>query len=525
MKALIHGRFLSCEEENRTFSVLVEDRGKILFTGEELPPEYASIPKVDMAGRCVVPAFADTHMHFESYALFHSTVDVRDAADFEEMGGLLRRYIDAHPDVKFLPAYGCSAHTVAEGRLPERADLDRMTQVPLLIVKYDGHAAVANSALIAQFPAEVTGDPGFQADTGWLYQNAFYRGVNFITAQVPVLSVLGSMAAAADQLARQGLGLIHSVEGVGYKNDIDVDSLRMVRYGLPEAFRIYFQTMDVEKVTRRKMTGIGGCFSLALDGCFGSEDAALKEGYAHDPENHGFLAYTQEEVTDFCKRANRAGLQITMHAIGDAAVEQAVTAYEAALADFPRKDHRHIIIHGDLFPPELQKRAAALGLCVAVQPAFLDWRQEPGSYLEHILGKERAASMLPLRDLIDAGLLVSAGSDAPCTLPDPIQSIHNCCNHPDPAQSVTVEEALKMHTLWAARTSFDEEKRGSLRPGLAADFAVLDRDPLETPVTQLKEIRVLETWYAGKKYQGMGQSAASLLLAAVKGRMGDRTLK
>ena len=74
------------------------------------------------------------------------------------------------------------------------------------------------------------------------------------------------------------------------------------------------------------MTHIGGCFSLALDGCFGSEDAALSEGYTNHPENKGFLAYSQEEVDNFCIRANRAGLQITMHAIGDAAVDQALNA-------------------------------------------------------------------------------------------------------------------------------------------------------------------------------------------------------
>lgn len=525
MKVFVNGQFISCEEDSRSFSVLVADKGRILYTGDEIPVEYSAAWRVDLEGRCVLPAFADTHMHFESYALFHSTVDLRDAADFDEMGNMLRSYIESHPTARFIPAYGCSAHTVAEGRLPNREDLDSMTRLPLLIIKYDGHGAVANSPLIAQFPDSVTSDPGFDMETGWLYQNAFYLGVNHITAQVPVTGVLDSMVSAADSLARQGLGLIHTVEGVGYKNDLDLDSLRMVRYGLPQAFRIYFQTMDVQKVLRRRMTRIGGCFSLALDGCFGSEDAALSAGYANDPGNHGFLAYTQQQVNDFCISANRAGLQITMHAIGDMAVEQAVVAYETALADFPRKDHRHIIIHGDLFPPELMKRAAALGLSVAVQPAFLDWRQEPQQYLEHILGKERAAAMLPLRDMIDSGLLVSAGSDAPCTLPHPIQSIHNCCNHPNPDQCTTVEEALKMHTLWAAKTSFDENLRGSLRPGLVADMVVLDRNPLCTPVGELKDIKVLETWYAGERYKTPAGGVAPLLIRAAKAKLGDVSLK
>lgn len=522
MQVFQHADFLSCQEPNRVFRYLVEDRGRIVYTGDELPAACQTAPKVDLKGRCVVPAFADTHLHFESYALFGGTVDVRNAADFAEMGRLLRAWAEAHPNSKFLPAYGCSAHTVAEGRLPERDDLDRMLSLPTLIVKYDGHAAVANSALIDQFPADVTSDPGFDPKTGWLYQNAFYRGVNFITGQVPVTSVLSGMSAAAHQLARKGIGLLHAVEGVGYQNDIDVDSLRYMSSGLPQAIRIYFQTMDVDKVLKRKMTRIGGCFSLALDGCFGSEDAALKEPYANNPDNLGFLAYTQEEVNAFCCKANRAGLQITMHAIGDAAVEQAVTAYETALADFPRTDHRHILIHADLFPEALQERAAKLGLCVAVQPAFLDWRQEPGDYLERILGPERVSRMLPLRSMLEKGLLLSAGSDAPCTLPDPIESIHLCVNHPNPDQAVSVEDALRMHTLWAARTSFDEGNRGALQEGLLCDFVVLSRNPLEMPKEQLRTLKIEEVWFGGTRYTGGPCGAAGLALRALNGRLFHR---
>lgn len=499
MRVFVNAIFHSCEEEDRVFTALAEEKGQVAWVGEEaeLPPRFQKARRVDLGGRCAVPAFGDTHMHFESYALFGSTVDVREARDFAQMGELLRAYLERHPKAKFLPAYGCSAHTVAEKRLPRRQDLDRMVTVPLLIVKYDGHAAVANSALIAQFPPEVTGDPGFDPETGWLYQNAFYRGVNHITAQVPPLAVLGSMTDAAQRLAERGIGFVHTVEGVGYKNDIDIDTIRFTRYGLPQAFRVFFQTMEVEKVKKRGMERIGGCFSLALDGCFGSEDAALSRPYENDPGNTGFLAYSQEEVNAFCVEANRAGLQIAVHAIGDRAVEQAIVAFETALADCPRRDHRHTIIHADLIPPALQDRAAALGLQIALQPPFLDWAQEPGDYLEEILG-DRAREIIPLRSLLDRGILLSAGSDAPCTLPDPIQSIHACCNHPDPAQRLTPLEALKLHTLWAARASFDEGRHGSLVPGAVCDLAVLEKDPLALPPERQRENRVAAVYLRGR---------------------------
>ncbi|NLV85794.1 MAG: amidohydrolase family protein, partial [Clostridiales bacterium] len=400
MKIFENGVFISCEEENRVFDTLVCHKGRIVYGGNGLPKEYARGKRHDLKGACVLPAFGDTHMHFESYATFMSTLDVRNARDFEDMSRMVKAYFMKNPKADFLPAFGCSAHTVAEKRLPEKADLDRMTNVPFMIVKYDGHAAVANSALLDIMPQEVKDEEGFDEKTGWMYQNAFYKGVNFITQKISPIKVLRSLINASDILARQGIALIHTAEGVGYKNDIDLDTIRFVSRGLPQAFRIFFQTTDVPKVTKRKLPRIGGCFKLALDGCFGSEDAALSKPYENNPENKGFLLYTQEEVNDFCIKANRENLQISLHAIGDVAVNQALTAFEAALADFPRDDHRHTIIHADLIPEKMQERAAAMGICIAVQPAFLDWEQEPEEYLENILG-ERAKNMLPLKSLVD----------------------------------------------------------------------------------------------------------------------------
>lgn len=521
MKIFKNGNFISCEEKNRVFSVLVEDQGRIVCTGNHVPDKCKGAETIDLNGACVVPAFADTHMHFESYALFHSTVDVRNVKDFGEMDRLFKDYIKKNPKVKFLPAYGCSAHIVEEKRLPSFTDLDKMVDIPLLIVKYDGHAAVANSALIREFPEEVVSDPGFNKETGWLYQNAFYKGVNFITQKVAPLKILSGMQKASVDLAKAGIGYVHSVEGVGYKNDIDVDTIMKARLGLCQCFRVYFQTMDVKKVKKRGMKRIGGCFSLALDGCFGSEDAALSEGYANNPENKGFLAYSQEEVDAFCIEANREGLQITMHAIGDVAVEQALDAYEKALSDTPREDHRHIIIHADLIPPNLQERAARMGIAIAVQPAFLDWPQEPDEYLRHILGN-RVNDMIPLRSMLDAGVLLSAGSDAPCTIPDPIKSIHNCCNHPNSKESITVLEALKMHTLWAARTGFDEEMYGSLSKGKICDFVTLDQNILNVSKEAIKDIRIQDVYFRGRKFNSKSPRNLAVLAGNMVRKAGAR---
>jgi len=512
-----NANFISCEEQNREFSVLIEDKGRIVYTGNEIPSKYANFPANDLGGKTVVPAFADTHAHFASLALFESTLDVRGANNLTELGQMLRDYEARTKKQKLTIAFGCCAHTVTERRLPGKADLDQYTARPTMIVKYDGHAGVGNSLLIDSLPEAVKADPNYDPQSGWMEQNAFYEGVNFMTAQISPLSIVSGLLKTADNMAQRGIALVHAAEGVGYKNDIDLDMMRFAARGLPQDFRLFFQTMDISKVTKRKLPRIGGCFKLALDGCFGSADAALLEPYADNPDNSGFLSYTQEQVNDFCIEANRLGLQIALHAIGDAAMEQAIVAFEAAHKDKPCEDARHIIIHACMMTEAQKDRAARLKLIMATQPGFIYWQHEPAEYIESLLGRERAFASLPQKSLIDRGICVTAGSDAPCTLPDPIQGIHFACNHFNPAESVSVLDALRMHTAWAAYSSFDENRRGTLRVGLLCDFVVLSDNPLAMPAQQLKDLKINAVYFRGKAYQPGKQGLLGLLARAAKG--------
>ncbi|RQW06493.1 metal-dependent hydrolase with the TIM-barrel fold protein [candidate division KSB1 bacterium] len=499
MRVFKNAEFISCEDKNRVFQYLVEDAGTIVFTGDTLPPQYAACEAIDLTNKCVVPAFGDTHIHFSSFAFFHSGLDCRDVEDFEQLGKLINSYIARGKKEKIILAFGCSAHTVKEKRLPDKSDLDKITDKPLMIVKYDGHASVGNSALIKKMPTAVLADPGFDKDTGWFYLNAFYRAVNYISQSVSLPALFRNLLAGSDYLAQKGISLVHPAEGVGFPLDLDVDFMRLANRGLPQTYRIFFQTMDIKKVLRRGLPRIGGCFATALDGCFGSEDAALTESYTNNPKNHGTLFYTQEEVNDFAIKANRASLQLAMHAIGDAAINQALTAYEAALKDYPRGDHRHIIIHADLMSSETIEKAAKLNLCIALQTPFLYWRQEPVEYLEGILGKQ-LKNLIPLKSMLKAGLTLANGSDAPCTLPDPIAGIYAACNHPNPDESISALDALRLHTANCTKLSFDEKTRGTLTEGKLADFAVLDKNPLAMPVEKLNTIKIDALYLKGEKY-------------------------
>jgi predicted amidohydrolase YtcJ len=517
MKAYI-GTIISCDSSRSVHRVLVEDSGRIAYVGDAIPPEYSGAQRIELGGKALCPAFADTHLHFLSHALFASGLDIRDASD---IGSAMRAVCDfaaARRD-KVLIGFGASAHSVAEGRLIARADLDAACpDRPVYIVKYDGHAAVANGALLALLPRSVSSCRGFDAETGLMTQDAFFRATDYVTGTVSLPATLGSMLKAIDGLAARGIGLVHSVSGVGFPGDIDVSLESLFAKGLRNElpYRVFFQTMDEAKVLRRRLPRIGGCFATALDGCFGSADAALLDPYADDPGNRGVLYYEDRVVRDFAARANRAGLQIEMHAIGDRAFDQAVRAIEAALHDFPREDHRHTVIHACL-PTEAGLEACArLGIGIAVQPSFIRWDQEPLDYLERVLG-ERAYGLSPLKRMRSMGIRLCGGSDSPCTVPDPIHGIWSAANHYVAGQSLSVQEALDLYTIDAAKTSFDEAERGSLEAGKLADMVVLSENLLAVPPSQLRRVRAERLFLSGKEYRP-GQGRASLIASGLFSR-------
>jgi predicted amidohydrolase YtcJ len=509
---VFHGKIISLDSDNHIYQYLVEDQGRIAYLGDVLPPEYKNgTPMIELGNKTLIPAFGDGHLHFSNWALFAASYfDVREARDIPEIQEIIRNFLTNKGKPKLILAFGVSKHSVSEKRLINRLELDQACpDIPLVIVCYDGHSAVFNSAMLEKFPDTVQSLPGFYGEDGHLFHEAYYKGVDFATSLIPPLDLVNSILKGYDLLADYGIGTIHATEGVGFPNDLDITLVSLIAKarGMKNKFqtRLFFQTMDVDKVLKRDLPRIGGCFATALDGCFGATDAALHEPYNNDQGNKGILYHAEEEVFEFARKANRAGLQIEMHAIGDAAVTRAVDAIEAALQDFPREDHRHTIIHACLIKPEDLQRIAELGIGITLQPGFLISPLEPIEYLEEILG-DRISRSSPLRTILDLGIHLSGGSDAPVTHPDPIEGIYGACNHPyDPGQSVSISEALRMYTYEVAWTGFDEKERGSLEEGKVADLVILNLDPLALDPTDLLSLKVENIYLSGEEYQqGMG---------------------
>jgi len=298
---IYHGTILTVDVHDSVCSYLVEDKGRIEYVGDALPGRYAGKKIVELGTRALCPAFADTHQHFASFAAFNAGLNVMETASNEEILAMIDRFAALSTN-KTLIAFGASPYSVSERRLVSREELDRVTHgKPLFLVKYDGHACVVNTALLRKLPDKVRTLRGYHADTGEMNQEAFFAVSDFITNSISPLELLRDMQLAADFEAAKGIGMIHTVSGVGFPLDLDISMetwfARSVQSGLQ--IRVFAQSMNPRVAQKRGLPRIGGCFACALDGCFGSQDAAMNEPYASDDSNSGVLYYTDEQVTDF----------------------------------------------------------------------------------------------------------------------------------------------------------------------------------------------------------------------------------
>jgi len=264
---------------------------------------------------------------------------------------------------------------------------------------------------------------------------------------------------------------------------------------LPLDVTLFLQEKDVLLTSRLGFEHLGGC--ILVDGSIGSYTAALDAHYEGRPGVLGVLYERTRSLSGFVHKAHRAGIQLAFHAIGPRAIEMILDAYEKALTQTPRFDHRHRIEHFELARDDQIARAAELGLIASMQPAFEHfWGGPSGMYASRLGDRWRTSNRL--RTILDAGLRIAGGSDANVTPPDPLLGIHAAVNHPNPDEGVTPQEALRMFTLDAAIAAFNERRHGSIEAGKDASFVVLAEDPLGIPTHRIKDIRVCSTWSRGR---------------------------
>ncbi len=508
------GNILTVNKNDEVAKYLVENNGIIEYVGNDLDEKYAKAEIEDLGGKALIPSFCDTHQHFASFSVFNAGLNVMECSSNAEILEMLSEFKNKCKS-KAIIAFGASPYSVTDGRLVSRKEIDSVcSEKPVFMVKYDGHACVVNSALLKLVDDKVKQLRGYHPDSGEMNQEAFFAVSDYITASVRIPELIKNMQKAVDYEASKGIGMLHTVSGVGFLMNLDISLEKWFAKSVENGFqiRVFPQSLNVKTAKVRGIPRIGGCFECALDGCFGSHDAAMLSPYIDEEGGRGVLYYSDEKVIEFCKEANRAGLQIEMHAIGDKAFNQAARAIKAALDDYPRKDHRHGIIHACLPTPEGLEICREYNIQLPMQIAFDNWKQEPFEYVNSILGEERTNALNPVKTFFDNGCTVSFGSDAPCTAPDPITWLHKAVNHSNPSEAVSIKEALRMCTYNGYYTTFDETERGSLEAGKIADMVVLSDNPYTVEKDKICDIKVERLILSGKKYIKQTQGVSSIVL-------------
>jgi predicted amidohydrolase YtcJ len=500
---LRHANVITMNPQQPRAEALAVRDGRIVAVGawEDVAPQAEGLSALDLTGQTVLPGLIDTHAHFLWTALSLAALDVSSANDHPSLQAAIRQTVADVPPGELIFGMGFTEYALdTEGFSPIIKALDAAApDNPVYLIGVTGHASAVNSRAL-ELLALADDTPGVMRDASGRPNGLLSDKANNLAGDRYSQSFgAGEKATELIDLVIEkahsvGITTLHALEGGLTGRDEAVNEFLAAMPALPLRFVLYYQTMDVDQVVELGLPRIGGC--IFLDGDVGPHTAALSEPYADDPECYGTLYHSQEEIDAFVLKAHKAGLQVDMHAVGDAAVEQALNAYEAALAAHPRDDHRHRVEHCEVIREDQIQRAQWLGVALAIQPPF-------NHYWPHTeycprLGEERAGKATPVRTLMRPGLLVAGGSDSTVTPLGPLIGVHAAVNHSNPAERVSVQQALELYTINAARIGFTEVDRGSLEVGKLGDLVVLAEDPFQVAPGHIKDIDVQMTVIGGQ---------------------------
>ncbi|WP_419785579.1 amidohydrolase [Pseudodesulfovibrio sp.] len=494
----------SLDGGNTRFSSLAMEDGRIVAVGG---PDAVSAqidagwPVRDLQGRTMLPGFIDTHQHLGLTAQVLGGLDLSKAADMSDIRAIVAEgYANGDADHWVL---GCVLNELdlKERRLPLREDIDAACpDRPAMLVHASWHLCVLNSKAleILDLPPNL---PGMDLKDG--RPTGVIRDPGTLTHVFPTVSrltpdevKLERFRAACRAAIRQGITTLHCLEG-GDFGPGDTPVVVKNKATLPVNAVIWNQVMDIPETLSLGLPRIGGC--ICADGAMSARTAALLEPYSDDPENYGALNYTQEQMDDFIMAAHKANLQVAVHCETDGAIEQVLTSMERALAAMPRENHRHRIEHCEIPTMDQLDRMARAGIIAAMQPSFFPFLVDWDDYVSRF-GKERMQRIHPYRTMLNKGIHMCGGSDCPITPYTPLTGIQAAVLHPVESERLTPEEAIRLFTSDAAYAGFEEDERGSIEPGKAADMVVLAEDPFLMAPETIAAIDIVETYCEGVRH-------------------------
>ena len=490
--------------------VLVQD-GRIAYVGTEAGlPAFTYAETLDLGGATLFPGFTDGHAHLDGIGWRELTLNLEGSASVAEAMARLTAWAGAHPEGPIVGRGWIETHW-PEARFLTAADLDAAAPGRIVLLgRSDGHAVVASSTALAAagVDASTVAPPGGEIlkgpdgrPTGLLvdaaeqlvagllpqtdpealrdaYRAGFrveaaygWTGVHFMSAPWRDIPLLEAMAEAGEAPLR-------------IYNSVTPDGAAALIAGGPRS------VADGRIITR--------AIKYYADGALGSRGAALFEPYADRPGTSGLMQITGDEIIPLYEAALRGGIQIATHAIGDRGNASVAEWYQQALNAVPAADRPHgndvrwRIEHAQILRPSDYHWFQHLPIIASMQPshAIGDLHFAPAR-----LGDARLDGAYAWHSLVDMGVIVVGGSDAPVERGDPLIEFYAAVARADlegfqgpdwrPGEAVDRATALKMFTLWPAYASFREDELGTIEVGKRADFTAFSVDLMTVPVADI----------------------------------------
>lgn len=492
---------------------------KILKIGsEDEISKYRNDDKVvyvDAEGRMIVPGLIDTHVHLMQAGSNLNSVQLRDARSPEEFIERVKEFAKTQPKGTWITG-GDWDHQNWGGELPNRSWIDSVSaDHPIMLNRLDGHMILANSLAmkIARLSKSVGdidgGEIGRNVDgelSGIFKDNAMAL-VRNSDPQKSLAQLISDLTAATKYLHKYGVTSIHDITNWDhistYKKAYDSVGLKLRIYSILPLQSWNYVVSKVNKEEGDKWWSFGGLKGF-VDGSLGSHTAAFFDSYLDTPGEKGLFMMNPDSIYSWVKKADAAGLQSAIHAIGDKAIHTQLDIYEKVMQENGPKDRRFRIEHAQHISPDDIGRFAELDVIASMQPYHAI---DDGRWAEQLIGRERAKTTYAFNSLFETGARVAFGSDWFVAPPQPMYGIYAAVTrktldgkNPEgwiPSQKISIEQALKAYTINAAYAGFQEGVLGSLVEGKLADFVILEENLFNISPNDIKDVEVWKTFVGG----------------------------
>jgi predicted amidohydrolase YtcJ len=522
---IINAKVQTMDRNQPTAEAVAIHRNRIVAVGatKDIRKLAGSTTKViDAKGQLVLPGFNDAHVHFLSGGFQLASVDLRNANTPQEFAERIRDFAAKLPAGRWVTGGDWDHERWPDANLPTKESIDRFTpNTPVFVNRLDGHMSLANSVALklAGVTRETADPPGgvivrnptTGEPTGVLKDSA----QSFVWRVIPASTFeekLIAARAATNHAASLG---VTSVQDVSASVDVGVYQTLLDRGELKTRIYAVWPLPSWDRLAR---TGIRAHFGSPMlrtgglkgfsDGSLGSTTALFYEPYRDAPNTSGIPSgemFPDGAMLERVRSADRAGLQVMIHAIGDRANDMILSIFEQVEKENGARDRRFRIEHAQHLRPQDIPRFARDKVIASMQPYHAI---DDGRWAEKRIGKERAKSSYAFRSLLDAGATLAFGTDWTVAPLDPMLSIYAAVTrrtldgkNPNgwvPEQKISVEEAVRAYTAGSAFAEFQENEKGTITAGKLADLVILARDIFKIDPKEIENVKVVMTIMDGR---------------------------